>query len=480
VSTPPEKPDSAPSGADEYWDYAEDETEAERGRASEQDTAESASVSDFEDEEVLEADEEVEATEESAPMQEEPEAEAELDEDEELEAETELDDDEELEADEDEDDTDLGEGIELESDEPKSKSRAPIIWALAAAAWVGVFAVKYGGDESVDEAEAGPSLAVVEKDEAPEAPSPAPADAAELDAEDHGSPSEAAEAPTENEEPSKIKLPEGLHGRWYDENWAAGLATPKRVGYTVKRGGSIKFIANLYTIYHHEIEAMNPGVPLEKELGPGTKVTIYERPEGVVSESVGLATRGTLVGAVPMLDGPGRMLKHTPAKGWATAATVAIMDRALTAWSERSPDVQPVLVGNMSARNGGRLKPHGSHQSGRDVDLSYIQKGPDAADLNWREMSATNLDAGETWKLLETLVATRAVEHIFIDTKLQKVLYDYAVANKLLSRRDLSKWLEYPRPVGSANAIVKHVKGHTDHIHVRFGCPAEQKRCRSK
>ena len=378
----------------------------------------------------------------------------------------------------DDDDGDLGEGLELDPGETKSKSRAPIIWALAAAAWVGVFAVKYGGDSNEDEAE-GPSLAVIQEDETPAPPAPAPADTAELDAEDRGSAAEAAEPSTENEEPSKIKLPEGLHGRWYDENWAAGLATPKRVGYTVKRGGSIKFIANLYTIFHHEIEALNPGVPLEKELGPGTQVTIYERAQGAVSESVGLATRGSLEGAVPMLDGPGRLLKHTPAKGWATATTVAIMDQALTAWSERGPDVQPVLVGNMSSRNGGRLKPHGSHQSGRDVDLSYIQKGPDAADLNWREMTADNLDAGETWKLLETLVATRAVEHIFIDTTLQKVLYDYAVDNKLLSRRDLSKWLEYPRPVGSANAIVKHVKGHTDHIHVRFGCPAEQKRCRS-
>ena len=77
-------------------------------------------------------------------------------------------------------------------------------------------------------------------------------------------------------------------------------------------------------------------------------------------------------------------------------------------------------------------------------------------------------------------MATGAVEHIFIDRQLQKVLYDYAVAEKLVSKRDLKTWLEYPRPTGSANAIVKHVKGHVDHIHIRFGCPAEMKRCRSK
>ncbi len=56
--------------------------------------------------------------------------------------------------------------------------------------------------------------------------------------------------------------------------WAQDFKVPDKVIYTVKRGGSMKMVANLYKIFHHEIEALNPGVSLERELGPGTKLVV--------------------------------------------------------------------------------------------------------------------------------------------------------------------------------------------------------------
>jgi murein endopeptidase len=181
-----------------------------------------------------------------------------------------------------------------------------------------------------------------------------------------------------------------------------------------------------------------------------------------------------------MIDGAGRSLKMVPWKSWATAETVATLDRVLTEWRRRYPEAQPILVGNLSAPGGGKLEPHGSHQSGRDVDLSYPQLPDPREELNWREMSADNLDRAMTWKLLLLLVETGAVERIYIDTRLQALLHAWALEHEPVPRRTLSRWLEYPRPPGSSGAIVEHVPGHIDHLHVRFACSPGHTRCKTR
>ncbi|NVB37607.1 penicillin-insensitive murein endopeptidase [Pseudenhygromyxa sp. WMMC2535] len=262
--------------------------------------------------------------------------------------------------------------------------------------------------------------------------------------------------------------------------WPQDYVAPEVVHYTIKRGGSMKVVANLYKIFHHEIEALNPGVSLDRDLPPATKIVVYKHTPGGSSESVNFPGDGGLEGAMPMVDGPGRVIKHIPWKGWATRTTVATLDAVLREWARRFPSRQPILVGNMSAREGGRLKPHSSHQSGRDVDLSYPQIWDRKEELNWRTMDSKNLDRELTWSLLELLRETGAVEVIFIDSKLQKLLYDHAVATKRHSKAALREWMEYPNPPGSGSPLIRHVRGHADHIHVRFKCTAAEDRCKSR
>jgi hypothetical protein len=181
-----------------------------------------------------------------------------------------------------------------------------------------------------------------------------------------------------------------------------------------------------------------------------------------------------------MVEGPGRVRAAIPWKTWATAATVAVLDKALRRWAELMPDGQPILVGNLSAPSGGKLRPHGSHQSGRDVDLGYPQKLGPGDELAWREMDASNLDAGATWTLLRVLAETGALEVVYIDRELQKLLHDHALEHEMATRRELAHWLEHPRAPGEGDALVVHVAGHSDHIHVRFSCPAEQTLCKTR
>ncbi len=270
-----------------------------------------------------------------------------------------------------------------------------------------------------------------------------------------------------------------IHLTARDPRWSEKFRAPELVHYTIRQGGTLKRVANLYKIFHHEIVALNPGKGLEQELPSGTKIAVYRKDEDTTkSESIDGPARGTLAGAMPMPEGPGRVLKHIPWKGWATVEAVAVMDAVLRSWDALETG-QPILVGNMSSRNGGTLKPHQSHQSGRDIDLSYPQIINKRDELNWREMSAANLDRELMWTLLELLNDTGAVEVVYVDTKLQKLLYDWAIQTGRVPRRDLSRWLEYPRKPGQAKYTrVQHSRGHSDHMHVRFSCPKGHRRCR--
>jgi len=265
--------------------------------------------------------------------------------------------------------------------------------------------------------------------------------------------------------------------------WAQSIKKePTKVEYTVKRGGSMKMVANLYKIFHHEIEALNPGVSLDRELGPGTKLVVWKSPgDDFVSESVGFAGDGSLVGGVPMVDGPGRLLRMEAWKSYATAHNIAVLDGILRQWAKRFPEDRPMLVGNMSAAKGGRLRPHSTHRSGRDVDLSYPQKiVPGEEEYNWREMNERNLDADRTWGLLELLVESGELEVALVDSKLQKLLYDHAIKTGRVAKGELGFWLEYPRQPGTVETIVRHHAGHIDHLHARFKCQPSEGRCKSR
>lgn len=376
---------------------------------------------------------------------------------------------------------------------PEAGRRTPsvlsVLLLVAGAIWIVVALLKIGDRETNEDApaaalsdgaqsDAGAPLPDI--DDAIEPAPPGPDDLPdELAAETTGSPEELAPAGDDEGDPANPRgPPDGslLAGKVWPRDYVA----PEIVRYTIKRGGSMKVVANLYKIFHHEMEALNPGVDIDRELPPSTKLVVYKRKPGTKSESIDYAGDGSLVGAMPMVDGPGRILKHTPWKGWATTTTVGTLDLILKEWARRFPNRQPILVGNMSARDGGRLKPHSSHQSGRDVDLSYPQIWDRKEELNWRKMDAQNLDRELTWELLELLRETGAIEVIFIDSKLQKLLYEHARATERYTESELAEWLEYPKPPGSGHPMIQHVRGHDDHIHVRFKCTESETRCKNR
>lgn len=252
---------------------------------------------------------------------------------------------------------------------------------------------------------------------------------------------------------------------------------PDVVSYEVKKGGTLEAIANRFKLFHHEIEALNATLRLRQELPPGEHVVVYKRDPTVRSQSVGSPGAGSLEHAVPMLEGPGRSIYAARWKAWGTAATVAHIDYVLRQWARNFPKAPIVLVGNLSQRKGGHLPPHSSHQSGRDVDVSYIANWDGKSEVTWQKMNSQNLDAALTWELLRLFVDTDAVEVIFIDYELQRLLYDHAKSKHLFTDTQLKLWLQYPDGPNTRQRIIQHVPGHVDHIHIRFACRSSETRC---
>ncbi len=161
---------------------------------------------------------------------------------------------------------------------------------------------------------------------------------------------------------------------------------------------------------------------------------------------------------------------------YGTAETVAILRWAFAQVARRFPGTVPVVVGDLSRRGGGRLRPHHSHRSGRDVDIGYYAR--DNRPLRgFERMSEETLDADKTWYLLERLLASGQVEYIFVDYELQGALYD-AARRAGWPQAALAGIFQFPRGSSVRRGIIRHARGHDDHFHVRFRCPEGDGACK--
>lgn len=199
------------------------------------------------------------------------------------------------------------------------------------------------------------------------------------------------------------------------------------------------------------------------------KVTWQKR-----SESIGKPNDGELLDGVLFPEvGPGWACKKGFAYG--TDETVRILDWAFQDVFRRFPKTVPLVVGDISAEKGGKLKRHNSHQSGRDVDIGYYAL--DNRRLSgFAHMTEANFDAEKTWVLVENFLMTGYVRYIFMSYRLQELLYEDALASGWNSD-DLEKIFQYPRGHRVRKGIIRHAKGHQDHFHIRFKCAASDRKC---
>ena len=183
--------------------------------------------------------------------------------------------------------------------------------------------------------------------------------------------------------------------------------------------------------------------------------------------SVGRPSAGALVNGVNMPKNPAKWIVLEPGLAWGTQETIDGISKAIERVHTTFPSTQAIPIGHISSRNGGYLPVHKSHQAGRDVDLGYYFTTPQSYFVNGTK---ANLDLPRTLELIKGFFAVSDVEMIFIDTSIQKLLVDYGVAHG-----EDAGWLDRTFAIRQKQGVfapIRHVRGHKNHIHVRFASPS--------
>lgn len=248
--------------------------------------------------------------------------------------------------------------------------------------------------------------------------------------------------------------------------------------WTVPEETSADSLAGKWGIKFGALAEMNPGLTAGVRVPEGTKLRVYRFDPEHPTMSIGSPNRGKLRNGMPLPEGPGwRLRVHRP-RTFGTTHTIAALVDAFETFGRQYPDGPKIRVGEIAKRNGGRVPPHSSHRSGRDIDIGYIFRGIDDGEHRWKYMNVHNFDAEKNWALVQAILASDQVQTIYIAKKLQKLLHKEAA--KHLGQAELTALFEYPRSPGSATAKIQHWRGHANHMHVRFNCEPGNRRCRAR
>ena len=251
------------------------------------------------------------------------------------------------------------------------------------------------------------------------------------------------------------------------------------VRWTVDRRLRIDEVAMNWGLWVDELRELNPELRRDQWIDAGTALVVHQKDLRKPTQSVGAPNKGHLLGGIPLPEGPHWLLREHRPRAYGSRTTIHSLLEAFAAYGAADPTAPPVRIGEISKRSGGRIAPHASHRSGRDVDIGYVMKnnpGPD--ERFWRDATAKNVDAPRTWAMISALIATGEVQQIFISAKLQPVIAREAA--KTLAPEDVALVFSAMNPDPTVHTIVKHESGHRDHLHVRFVCERGNLRCRAQ
>ncbi len=191
-------------------------------------------------------------------------------------------------------------------------------------------------------------------------------------------------------------------------------------------------------------------------------------PAALGTLSIGSPSGGILLNGTVMPAGPGWDVL-LPAESLGTAETIAFIQTAVDRVDEIYPNSPPLLIGDISNPQGGRLNRHLSHQAGRDADIGFYYKS--GAGRGFAPGTAANLDLSRNWALIRTLLVLTDVETIFLDLRIQRLLYAHA-----LKLGEDKAWLDrvFRFVTGAREARICYAAGHRTHFHVRFFNPIAQ------
>jgi len=187
-------------------------------------------------------------------------------------------------------------------------------------------------------------------------------------------------------------------------------------------------------------------------------------PRSLGSISIGFVEEGRMINAIPFPEGEAWTVV-VPESCWTTQETADAIIAAARQVRAEYPRGAPVRVGQVSGPEGGYLPPHISHQNGRDVDVGLFYPGAEPYRIRERE---TVMDVPMNWAFAKAILMNGDVQFILLDKRVQKVLYDYALAHG-----ENKQWLDSLFHAGPRSMFF-HARKHRDHFHVRLYNPRAQ------
>jgi murein endopeptidase len=189
------------------------------------------------------------------------------------------------------------------------------------------------------------------------------------------------------------------------------------------------------------------------------------------SISVGKPHDGRLVNSIQLPENKKLYTIRRPEEAYGSSHALDQLQLAIARWRRDSGYTGSLKIGSISKQGGGKLKPHSSHRSGRDVDIRLPLEHKDGSAEN-----VDDVDWDALWILIMAFVDTGEVETIYLTHDRQKHLQ--AAAKRANASADtIDRVLQYPDKGGRNNGIVRHQHGHDAHIHVRFTCAANETHC---
>jgi LysM repeat protein len=186
-----------------------------------------------------------------------------------------------------------------------------------------------------------------------------------------------------------------------------------------------------------------------------------KNPAALGSISVGFVNFGRLINGVKFPEGKDWVIVN-PQKSYGTKEVVDYLISVAKYMRERFPDAPPLRINDLSAERGGYIRPHKSHQNGRDVDIGfyyiYDPKNP----------KSKKFDVEKNWEFIKAIITKTDVQVILVDRRIQKQMYEYA---KSIGENVL--WLDSIFKSGE-HSIIKHARRHRGHFHIRFYSPRAQ------
>lgn len=192
------------------------------------------------------------------------------------------------------------------------------------------------------------------------------------------------------------------------------------------------------------------------------------------ARSVGTPQRGRLEHGIALPTSPLWELAH-PTRAFGSHHTITTLTTAFRHLRNEVGYRGTVVIGAISRPNGGRFRPHLSHQSGRDIDIRLPLR-PGREDV--RHATADDIDWYATWAIVDAFVRTGETEAIFLEMGRQERLYTAARAMGV-ERERLTEIIRWPNWSGPQKPLVRHSDGHDTHIHVRIRCGDDEPRCKS-